>query len=404
MAGATVRSVARGILGVAMIQAVLAGIGFLAVGVPGAGLWALVALFLSVIQLGMLPIGIPIIIYVFYTSEPLVAIIFTVYIVFVGLLDNFLKPLLLGRGVPVPMLIIFIGAIGGFLSAGIVGLFVWLIVADSAGAGLPASEMEFMSSISVRHAGTLAMAVAVSLVYPASARAAEGKSFEIYGFAMADFIQDFNGGCPPNGTMRSVRPGSASTSQFGGDGQSSISVKQSRFGVLGSMPLTRRVEVRSDFKFEFDLFGTGVDAGQTTIRLRHAYGEWGQILAGQTHSLFMDIDVFPNTIDYWGPTGMVFYRNVQLRWTPYKGSNSHFAVAIERPGNDIDSGNLRLIDGLEDLEVQNDEEMPDITAQFRYSADWGHVQAGRHPAPGRLRAAPTPATWTTAARPAGAST
>ncbi len=128
MAGATVRSVARGILGVAMIQAVLAGIGFLAVGVPGAGLWALVTLFLSVIQLGMLPIGIPIIIYVFHTSEPLVAIIFTVYIVFVGLLDNLLKPLLLGRGVPVPMLIIFIGAIGGFLSAGIVGLFVGSVV------------------------------------------------------------------------------------------------------------------------------------------------------------------------------------------------------------------------------------------------------------------------------------
>jgi predicted PurR-regulated permease PerM len=128
LAGATIRSVARGILGVAMIQAVLAGLGFLAVGVPGAGLWALVALFLSVIQLGMLPIGIPIVIYVFYTSEPLVAIIFTVYIVFVGLIDNILKPLLLARGVPVPMLIIFIGAIGGFLSAGIVGLFVGSVV------------------------------------------------------------------------------------------------------------------------------------------------------------------------------------------------------------------------------------------------------------------------------------
>lgn len=128
VAGATVRSVARGILGVAMIQAVLAGIGFLAVGVPGAGLWALVALFLSVIQIGMLPIALPIIIYVFYTSEPLVAIIFAIYTVLVGLIDNFLKPLLLGRGVPVPTLIIFIGAIGGFLSAGIVGLFVGSVV------------------------------------------------------------------------------------------------------------------------------------------------------------------------------------------------------------------------------------------------------------------------------------
>ena len=136
----------------------------------------------------------------------------------------------------------------------------------------------------------------------------------------------------------------------------------------GSTPL--------NFKFEFDLFGIGADAGQTTIRLRHAYGEWGQILAGQTNTLFMDGDVFPNTIDYWGPSGMVFYRNVQIRWTPYKTDNSHFAIAIENPGNDIDSGNLRLIEGLEDLEVKNDEELPDLTAQYRFGGDWGHVQVG----------------------------
>ena len=95
---------------------------------------------------------------------------------------------------------------------------------------------------------------------------------------------------------------------------------------------------RSAFKFDFDLFGTGDNAGQTTFRLQNAYGEWGSLLAGQTDSLFMDIDVFPNTIDYWGPPGMVFYRNVQIRWTPFRTDNSHFAIAIERPGNDIDGG------------------------------------------------------------------
>ena len=89
----------------------------------------------------------------------------------------------------------------------------------------------------------------------------------------------------------------------------------------------------------------------------------------------MDGDVFPNTIDYWGPTGMVFYRNVQIRWTPFRGETSHFAIAIERPGNDIDPGNLRLIDGLEDVQVQNDEEFPDLTAQWRIGGDWGHFQA-----------------------------
>jgi len=83
----------------------------------------------------------------------------------------------------------------------------------------------------------------------------------------------------------------------------------------------------------------------------------GQILAGQTNSLFMDIDVFPNTIDYWA-VGMVFYRNVQIRWTPYKTDQSHFAIAIERPSNDIDAGNIRTIEGLEGVDVRNDEELP----------------------------------------------
>ncbi|MDH5273529.1 MAG: hypothetical protein OEY13_10690 [Gammaproteobacteria bacterium] len=67
---------------------------------------------------------------------------------------------------------------------------------------------------------------------------------------------------------------------------------------------------------------------------------------------------------------------MQIRWTPYRTDNSHFAIAIERPGNDIDSGNLRLIPGLEGLQVNNDEELPDLTAQYRYGDDWGHVQFG----------------------------
>jgi hypothetical protein len=202
-----------------------------------------------------------------------------------------------------------------------------------------------------------------------------GLSFEIYGFAQADYIQDFGGRLSPDWDD-ALRPSKIGIDgQYGGDGQSSISVKQSRFGVKGTMP-TGANNTPLDFKFEFDLFGTGADAGQTTFRLRHAYGEWGSILAGQTNSLFMDGDVFPNTIDYWGPTGMVFYRNVQIRWTPYRTDHGHFAIAIERPGNDIDSGNLRLIEGLEGVTVQNDEELPDFTAQYRYGGDWGHVQLG----------------------------
>ena len=93
-------------------------------------------------------------------------------------------------------------------------------------------------------------------------------------------------------------------------------------------------------QFEFELFGTGVDSGQTTFRLRHAYGELGAFGAGQTWSPFMDPDVFPNSLEYWGPTGMVFFRNVQVRWMPIKG-DTNLTLALERPGASGDAGRLR---------------------------------------------------------------
>ena len=128
VAGATLRSVTKGILGVAIIQSILAGLGCLVVGVPAAGLWAMLVLLLAVIQLPPLLILGPIIIYVFSTANTLTAVLFAIWSVFVGMSDTFLKPILLGRGVQVPMIIVFIGAIGGFISSGLIGLFVGAIV------------------------------------------------------------------------------------------------------------------------------------------------------------------------------------------------------------------------------------------------------------------------------------
>lgn len=125
---AVVRSVSRGILGVALIQSLLAGIGMLVAGVPGAGLWAVVALLLSTIQIGVFPVMIPALIYLFYTGSTTAAVLFLIWTIIVGSLDNILKPLLLGRGVKVPMAVIFVGAIGGFLTAGIIGLFLGAVV------------------------------------------------------------------------------------------------------------------------------------------------------------------------------------------------------------------------------------------------------------------------------------
>ncbi len=127
MVATTIRSVTMGILGVAFIQAVLAGIGFLVVGLPGAGLWALIFLVAAVLQVGAVTL-IPAVIYVFATMATGKAVAFLIWCIFVGLIDNVLKPLLLGRGASVPTLVIFLGAIGGFAAMGIFGLFVGAIV------------------------------------------------------------------------------------------------------------------------------------------------------------------------------------------------------------------------------------------------------------------------------------
>ncbi len=128
MAGATIRSVAQGVLGVAIIQSVLAGLGMLLVGVPYAGIWAMLVLFLAVVQLPTILVLGPIIVYVFSATTTGPAIAFMVWSLLVGVSDSFLKPMLLGRGLETPMLVILLGAIGGMILSGIIGLFVGAVV------------------------------------------------------------------------------------------------------------------------------------------------------------------------------------------------------------------------------------------------------------------------------------
>lgn len=214
-------------------------------------------------------------------------------------------------------------------------------------------------------------AVATAINQTSSAADDEAK-FEIYGFAMGDYIQDFKRVNPAwEDTLRPSRI-PTSNGEFGTDGQASISVKQSRLGANAEVPLSVN---KLKTKLEFDFFGVGVDEGQATIRLRHAYGQWGQWLGGQTHSLFMDIDVFPNVIDYWGPAGMAFLRLPQLRWMPIQGDTS-LSIAIEKPSGDIDAGRVREIDPDLGSNIRPDEKTPDLTAQVRHQGDFGHVQLG----------------------------
>lgn len=157
--------------------------------------------------------------------------------------------------------------------------------------------------------------------------------------------------------------------EFEPDGKYFTGVRQSRMGFKGYTE-TRCGEVKT--QFEYELFGVGVDEGQTTFRLRHAWLEFCQIGAGQTWSLFMDPDVFPNSLEYWGPNGMVFFRNVQLRWTPWQDEGSHFAVAMERPGASRDGSPYD--DRIELENVRSHFRYPDISAQYRHTSHWGYLQ------------------------------
>ncbi|MCI0472347.1 MAG: AI-2E family transporter [Ignavibacteria bacterium] len=128
IAGKTVGNVVKGILGVALIQALLTGGGMLIAGIPYAGILTLLVFILAVLQLPPALIMIPVIVYLFSTNEVVPALLWTVYFVLAGLSDNILKPILLGKGAAVPMLVIFIGVIGGFILQGFIGLFTGAII------------------------------------------------------------------------------------------------------------------------------------------------------------------------------------------------------------------------------------------------------------------------------------
>ena len=124
----TVQNVVKGILGVAAIQTIFVGIGLLVAGIPFAGLWIILSLILAIVQIGILPVSIGVIIYIWTTGDTVTATILTIWMLVVGLMDNVLKPILLGKGASVPMMVVFLGAIGGFIYSGFIGLFTGAVV------------------------------------------------------------------------------------------------------------------------------------------------------------------------------------------------------------------------------------------------------------------------------------
>jgi predicted PurR-regulated permease PerM len=116
------------VIGVAVLQSLLAGIGLNIAGVPHAGLLAFAVLVLAIIQIGSAPILLPVIIWIWTAKDIGTAVLITIYLVVVGLSDNALRPLLMSRGLSTPVLVIFMGVLGGTLAHGIVGLFVGPII------------------------------------------------------------------------------------------------------------------------------------------------------------------------------------------------------------------------------------------------------------------------------------
>jgi len=146
-------------------------------------------------------------------------------------------------------------------------------------------------------------------------------------------------------------------------------VRQSKLGFKSST-LTSMGELKT--QFDFDLIGFGKDAGQTTIHMVNAYAQLGRVGIGQTASAFMDPDVFPETLDYWGPLSRVFMFNVQLRYIPVEKEDQRLIIALERPGGKADGGDYA--NSIEIQQVKPVFKLPNLTAQYRQAGKWGYVQ------------------------------
>ena len=234
-------------------------------------------------------------------------------------------------------------------------------------------EVKYAIRAAVR-AGLLAAFVAAAATAaraqtPAPSKPDAKPTFDIYGFAMLDIGHNFTQIDPAWFDTLRVTKLPSSEKQFGEDNSTFAGVRQSRLGFKSSTPTDL-----GDLKtiFEFELFGTGVDAGQTTFRLRHAWGEIGAIGAGQYWSPFTDPDTFPNSLEYWGPTGLAWFRNVQLRWTPIATSANTFMVALERPGASADGGIYADHIALQNIVPRFP--VPDFSAAWKTNQTWGYFR------------------------------
>jgi hypothetical protein len=234
--------------------------------------------------------------------------------------------------------------------------------------------------------------VAPDTAAPKEIKDAGKARLEVSGKIQLDYIYDFNRVDPQwKSTLRPSTipvncPGDAGC---GKDGESIFSVRQTTVAFKGFIP-TERGELKTELSL--DLFNVG--GANTGFRLLNAWGEIGRWGAGQYYTLFMNIDTFPNTIDYWGPSGMSFLRNPQLRYTMPMGEDAKLAFSLEAPNSAVDTG--KATDVAANLGVQGRTQFPDFIAKYSTDRKWGHVELA-----GMLRSIGWESTGTPDNEPAG---
>jgi hypothetical protein len=200
------------------------------------------------------------------------------------------------------------------------------------------------------------------------------KTMEIFGYVMMDSGYDF-GKMNPEwfDTMRPTKILDSEGNEFKNQGNYFMGVRQTTLGLKNyfDTPLGQLKTY-----IEFDLFGMGKDVGTTAFHLRHAYAELGKFGFGQTNSIFTDMEVYPNIVEFMGPNAMAACRNIQIRYTPILDGNQRLAVALERPGATADQGQYG--EGFIYSSVLDDVtfrfSVPDLTAEYRYSDEWGYLE------------------------------
>jgi hypothetical protein len=195
------------------------------------------------------------------------------------------------------------------------------------------------------------------------------KSLEIYGFILVDGGYNFNSMHPDWFDVMRPTKLPKYKNEFGTSGNYFISVRQTRVGVRSNTK-TRFGDLKT--QFDFDFYGFGKDAGQTTIHLVNGFAQLGKLLVGQTPSTIMDTDVFPVTLDYWGPCSRIFLLNVQVRYTPVFTQKERLAIGLERPGATADGYDYS--NSVDSRQLKPRLPLPNLTAHYRRNWNWGYTR------------------------------